>query len=226
MDKAKKYTTIVWDLDGTLMDSLQDLHDAVNYGLTACNMPLRTMAETKQSVGNGVRRLMVLSVPDGETNPRFEEAFAAFKTYYVAHCEDHTRPYAGIEETLHRLKDAGYRMALVSNKLQAGVDELYRTWFADTFAIAVGDSPALKRKPEPDMVYEALARMGVERESAVYVGDSEVDVMTARNAGLPCISVLWGYREKAFLLTQGAKHFAVTPDEIPALLVRMETEGE
>lgn len=210
--------TIIWDLDGTLMDTLQDLFLAVNHALRTHEMPERTLEEVRQSVGNGVRRLMVLSVPNGEDNPLFEDVFATFKAYYVKHCQDNTGLYTGISETLHRLKAEGFRMAIVSNKLQAGVDELYDVYFKDTIEVAIGERPEVNRKPQPDMVLFALRQMGVDKENAVYIGDSEVDIATARNAGLPCISVLWGFRSKEALINSGADTFAGKPEDICSLL--------
>lgn len=214
----RKITTIVWDLDGTLMDTLQDLHDAVNYALQKFGMPQHNIEEIRQFVGNGVRRLVQLSVPEGEENPQFEEVFAEFRAYYMVHCKDHTCLYDGIAETLRELKSLGYRMAVVSNKLQSGVDELYEQYFKETIEVAIGERPEMARKPAPDMVYAALDALGVSKEEAVYIGDSDVDVATARNSGLPCISVLWGFRSKEFLLTQGGNLFVEKPSEIIALL--------
>jgi len=210
----QKITTIVWDLDGTLMDTLQDLSDATNHALRQFGMPEHSIDEIRQYVGNGVRRLIQLAVPEGEKNPQFENVFAEFKAYYMVHCKDHTCLYDGIAETLKCLKTLGYRMAVVSNKLQSGVDELYEVYFKDSIEVAIGECPEVARKPAPDMVWKALDRMGVAREEAVYVGDSDVDVATAKNSGLPCISVLWGFRDKGFLLDHGATTFVEKPADI------------
>ena len=210
--------SIIWDLDGTLMDTLQDLSDAVNHALQQFNMPLLTIDEIRNYVGNGVRRLMILSVPDGEANPLFEEAFSSFKAYYMQHCKDHTCLYEGVAEMLKELKCRGYRMAVVSNKIQSGVDELYEEYFKDTIEVAIGERPNVARKPAPDMVYAALDALKIDKRNAVYIGDSDVDLATARNSGLPCISVLWGFRGKEFLLEHGATTFAHTPKDIPNLL--------
>ena len=208
-----KKTTIIWDLDGTLMDTLQDLANAVNHALRKFHLPEHTIEEIRQYVGNGVRRLMILSVPQGEQHPQFEEIFAEFKAYYVVHCKDNTNLYAGVAEMLRDLKQKGFRMAVVSNKLQSGVDELYEEYFKDTIEVAIGERPNVARKPAPDMVYAALKSLNVNPEEAVYVGDSDVDLATARNAGLPCISVLWGFRDKDFLLQHGATTFAEKPED-------------
>ncbi len=210
----RKINTIIWDLDGTLLDTLQDLAAAVNHALGQFGMPTLTIDQVRQYVGNGVRRLMVLSVPDGDRNPQFEAVFAEFKAYYVDHCKDNTRLYDGIAATLVELKRRGYRMAVVSNKLQSGVDELYAEYFRDTMDVAIGERPEVARKPAPDMVFAALEALSASRDEAVYVGDSDVDLATARNAGLPCISVLWGFRDRDFLLEHGATHFADSPQKI------------
>lgn len=209
-----KYKTIVWDLDGTLLDTLQDLFEATNYALRTHGLPERTLEEVRQFVGNGVRLLMIRAVPGGESHPAFEAIFATFKAYYVEHCQDHTGLYPGIEETLRALKAKGVRMAIVSNKLQAGVDQLYDELFRDWIEVAIGESPAVNRKPAPDMVEMALKKMGLTKDEIVYVGDSDVDIATARNAGIPCISVLWGFREKDFLIAHGATELISEPKEL------------
>ena len=210
----RKINTIIWDLDGTLLDTLQDLAAAVNHALVKFGMPALGIDQVRQYVGNGVRRLMVLSVPDGDRNPQFEAVFAEFKAYYVDHCKVNTCLYDGIAATLAELKRRGYRMAVVSNKLQSGVDELYDEYFRDTMDVAIGERPEVARKPAPDMVFAALKALSASREEAVYVGDSDVDLATARNAGLPCISVLWGFRDRDFLLGHGATHFVESPEKI------------
>ena len=205
---------IVFDLDGTLLNTLEDLADATNWALRKNGMPERALAEVRQFVGNGVRKLIERAVPDGEENPLFEQTFEDFKRYYVVHCQDKTSLYDGVGEMLRALKERGFKLAIVSNKLQAGVDELYDRYFRDTVAVAIGERPEIQRKPAPDMVELALRALGVAKEEAVYVGDSDVDLQTARNSGLPCISVLWGFRDRAFLEAHGATCFTATPDEV------------
>ncbi|MBR0273981.1 MAG: HAD-IIIA family hydrolase [Bacteroidaceae bacterium] len=209
---------IVFDLDGTLLNTLEDLADATNWALRKNGMPERTVEEVRSFVGNGVRKLIERAVPDGEQHPLFEQTFDDFKRYYVVHCQDKTCLYDGVAEMLQALKAADYRLAIVSNKLQAGVDELYERYFKDTVAVAIGERPELQRKPAPDMVELALRELGVTKDEAVYVGDSDVDMQTARNSGLPCISVLWGFRDKAFLEAHGATCFAATPTDVVQLL--------
>ena len=212
-NKYKKKDTIVFDLDGTLLDTLEDLTVAVNYALDLCGMPTRTIGEIRQFVGNGVKKLMIRAVPDGENNPQFEKAFEFFREYYEAHCNDKTRAYEGIPELLQELKNAGYALAIVSNKIDSAVQELNKRYFPQV-DVAVGDCEGLKRKPAPDSVFVALERLGKSKENAIYIGDSEVDIQTAKNSGLPCISVLWGFRDKTFLQEHGADIFVEKPMEI------------
>lgn len=211
-----RYNTIIWDMDGTLLDTLNDLAAAVNYTLRTYGLPLREKEDVRRLLGNGVRNLMRGAVPEGEKNPRFEDIFADFKAYYVDHCRDTTGPYEGIVETLQRLREKGVRMAVVSNKLQAGVDELWEAHFRDTIDVAIGEREGVARKPAPDMVQLALRELGAEGEGvrAVYIGDSEVDIATARNSGLECISVTWGFRDREWLEEQGAMTMADRPSDI------------
>ena len=201
--------TYIFDLDGTLLDTLDDLKEAVNYAL-------RTRDEVRAFIGNGVRLLMTRAIPGGEQNPRFEEVFATFRQYYMQHSLDTTRPYDGIPELLRELKRRGKRLAVVSNKFDAATKELIRHFFADTIEVAIGEHEVegIRKKPAPDTVIEALRQLGVGREQAVYVGDSDVDLQTARNSGLPCISVLWGFRDRDFLAANGAKTFAERPADV------------
>lgn len=209
---------IIWDLDGTLLDSLQDIHLAVNHALEGFGLPLRSRDEVRHDTGNGVRHLMAHSVPGGEAHPHFEALLQAFRAYYVVHCQDHTCPYPGVAQALRRLHAAGIPMAIVSNKLQPGVTELHRRWFADVIDVAIGEQPPMPRKPAPDMVLAAIAQLGFDPQGDLsgiyYVGDSEVDVATARNAGLPCLAVLWGFRSRDVLQDAGASLFVARPDEI------------
>lgn len=210
----RKCRAVVFDLDGTLLDTLEDLAAATNWALRQNEMPERSLAEVRQFVGNGVRILMERAVPAHTSAETFEKTFADFKAYYVEHCQDRTRLYDGIPELLSALKAKGLRLAIVSNKLQAGVDELYDRYFRDTVEVAVGERPEMKRKPAPDMVQTALRALGVTADEAVYVGDSDVDLQTAINSGLPCISVLWGFRDRDFLVAHGATTFASVPAEV------------
>lgn len=206
--------TVIFDLDGTLTDTLQDLHSSVNHALKSCGYPLRSINEVRRFVGNGVHKLIERAVPEGTGTEDTERCFGIFRDYYVVHCQDTTRLYPGIAEMLDELKARGVKMAIVSNKLQQGVDELYKRWFEETVEVAIGEREGIRRKPYPDMVHIAIDRLGVSREDCVYVGDSDVDVQTAQNAGLPCISVLWGFRDKEELEMCGATTFVERPEEI------------
>ena len=210
------YSTYIFDLDGTLLDTLGDLAASVNYALRTHAMPEHTIDDVRRFVGNGVRKLMERAIPDGGSNPDFEATFATFRQYYMAHSLDTTKPYDGIPETLEALKAKGCHLAVVSNKMMAATQELCRHFFPDIIEVAIGENEAegIRKKPAPDTVIAALRQLGVGQEGAVYVGDSDVDIETARNSGLPCISVLWGFRDRDFLLQHGAKTFISNPSEL------------
>ena len=209
------YNTFIFDLDGTLLNTLDDLAASVNYALRTHEMPERTLDEVRSFVGNGVRLLMERAIPEGTDNPRFEETFATFRQYYMDHSLDKTRPYEGIPEMIHALKQRGCRLAVVSNKFYAATQELIRHFFPEiTVAIGEHESEGIRKKPAPDTVFEALRQLGVAKEKAVYVGDSDVDLQTAHNSGLPCISVLWGFRNRDFLLAHGATTFISRPEKL------------
>ncbi len=231
------YDTYIFDLDGTLLDTLSDLAAAVNYALRSHEMPEHSLDDVRRFVGNGVRKLMERAVPDGTENPDFDAAFATFRQYYMAHSLDTTRPYEGIPEALAALKARGCRLAVVSNKMMAATQELCQHFFPDTIEVAIGENEAagIRKKPAPDTVFAALnalnalgsprSTLGYPRSnlghpslsSAVYVGDSDVDIETARHAGIPCISVLWGFRDRDFLIKHGAKTFISAPSELLSL---------
>jgi len=210
-----KRTTYIFDLDGTLLDTLQDLAAAVNYALRQNGMPEHSIDNIRSFVGNGVRKLIERAVPEGTQPSVLNEVFADFRAYYMEHSLDATRPYDGIHEMLQELKKRGCKMAVVSNKMMAATQELVAHFFPE-IEVAIGENEAagIRRKPAPDMVLEALKRLGVESDTAVYIGDSDVDIQTAKNAGVPCISVLWGFRNKDFLLEHGAERFIEKPSEI------------
>ena len=220
-EKIRKETlqAFIFDLDGTLLDTLGDLAASVNYALQTCGMPQHSIDDVRRFVGNGVRLLMERAVPDGAANPRFEEAFTTFRQHYLEHSLDTTRPYDGIMEMLQTLRQRGYRTAVVSNKFYAATQELCQHFFADSIEVAIGEHEAegIRKKPAPDTVNEALRQLGVSREHAVYVGDSDVDVATAAASGMPCISVLWGFRNREFLLAHGATQFISHPSELLTL---------
>ena len=218
------YKTYIFDLDGTLLDTLQDLADSVNYALKEHGMPTHSKDAIRGFVGNGVRLLMERAVPNGAENSMFETVFDSFRRYYMQHSLDTTRPYDGIPEVIRELKARGCQLAVVSNKMMAATQELVAHFFPE-IEVAIGEHEAagIRKKPAPDTVFEALRQLGVSgktadnttaSQEAVYVGDSDVDLATARNSGLPCISVLWGFRDKDFLLAHGATTFAEKPQDI------------
>lgn len=213
------YRAVIFDLDGTLLNTLDDLAASTNAALRQFGYPERTVEEVRRFVGNGVRLLMVRALPQGEKTPRFEEILAYFRQHYAAHCREATAPYPGIPALLARLRERGVRVAVVSNKFDAAVKDLCRAYFGGEVEVAVGESPAVAKKPAPDAVLAAMRELGVSPADTVYVGDSEVDVETARRSGLPCISVLWGFRDRAELVAHGATHFAPDTAALAALLL-------
>lgn len=214
------YQTVVFDLDGTLLNTLEDLSDSANYALAACGCPARTLEEIRTFVGNGVGKLIHRALPEG-SGPELEaKCLACFRAHYLKNMENKTAPYPGVLPMLDRLSAAGLGLAVVSNKFDGAVKELCAGYFGSRIPVAIGESPLVARKPAPDGVRRALEELGRSPASAVYVGDSEVDLMTARNAGLPCIAVSWGFRPRALLLEHGADTIADTPEELADLLLR------
>ncbi len=211
-----RYHTYIFDLDGTLLDTLTDLAASCNYALRTHGMPEHSIDDVRRFVGNGVRLLMERAVPGGAGHPDFEATFATFREHYMQHSLDTTRPYPGIPEVLAELKKRGCRLAVVSNKMMAATVELCRHFFPDTIEVAIGENDAagIRKKPAPDTVFAALKELGVEKDGAVYVGDSDVDFKTSVNAGIPCVSVLWGFRDSDFLIQHGAKTFISAPSEL------------
>lgn len=212
------YTSVIFDLDGTLLDTLGDLTAAMNRTLTRHGLPERTRQQMRTALGNGARRLMELSVPAGTDGALFEALLAEYNADYAAHCRIETAPYPGVDALLRQLHAQGRKLAIVSNKPDESVRALRTEFFADTVPIAVGEKQDIRRKPAPDTLLTAMAQLGAERASTVYVGDSEVDIATARAAGLPCISVLWGFRDRDLLEQAGAQQFAADVDELARLL--------
>lgn len=210
----KDYSTYVFDLDGTLLDTLTDLAGATNYALRTHGMPEHSVDDVRRFVGNGVKKLMERAIPGGLDNPEFDNVFATFRQYYLEHSLDNTGPYPGVMDMLAELKRRGKRMAVVSNKFYAATRELCGHFFGEYIQVAIGESETIKRKPAPDAVIAALEELGAGRDGAVYVGDSDVDIATARNSGLPCISVLWGFRDRDFLIEHGATTFITQPAEL------------
>ncbi len=204
---------ILFDLDGTLLNTLEDLKDAVNYTLSCYGCPQRSREEIRRFLGNGVRNLLERSLPGKETDPNFEEFLNTYRNYYARHNQDKTAPYPGILQALEQVK-ARYCVGIVSNKHDSAVVTMCKGYFGDVYAR--GEREGCPRKPAPDMIYAAMADLGVDR--CVYVGDSEVDLAAAKNAGVPCLTVLWGFRDKDLLESEGAKYFCENPQDMPALI--------
>lgn len=210
-----KYHTILFDLDGTLLNTLEDLTDAVNYVMDAYDFPEHSIEDVRCFVGNGIRVLMQRAIPEGEENPQFDEAFELFKRYYLAHNKVKTRPYDGIMELLGELKRRGVPMAIVSNKNQPTVEALCEEEFQGLISVAVGDGEGRARKPAPDGPMEAIRRLGISgTDGVLYVGDSEVDAQTAENAGLGCVLVTWGFRTRQEMAPYAAFPFIDRPEEL------------
>ena len=210
----KEFDTYIFDLDGTLLSTLNDLAASTNYALRWAGMPERTIEEIRMFVGNGVKLLMERAIPNGINNPKFEETYAKFREHYLEHNLDTTSPYDGIPELLRELKRRCKKLAIVSNKFYASTQDLAKHFFPETIEVAIGERETIRKKPAPDTVLEALRQLGASKEGAVYIGDSDVDIMTAKNCGLPCISVLWGFRDKDFLIQHGGTIFVNKPADI------------
>ena len=210
----KDKTGIIFDLDGTLLDTLTDLKNSLNDALARNGLPQRTTDEVRRFVGNGIATLVRRAVPDGTEDRKYDAVLRDIRQIYAVRCRDTTAPYAGIAELLHDLKQKGYRLAVVSNKPDAQVKKLCADYFGDCFSAAIGQREGVPLKPAADPLLAAMDTLGTDRDSTVYVGDSDVDILTAQNAGIPCISVLWGFRDEDFLIANGAQYFAHTPAEM------------
>ena len=208
------YDAYIFDLDGTLLDTLNDLAASTNYAMRTHHLPEHTIDEVRRFVGNGVSKLIERAVPGGKDNLLFEPALATFREHYLIHQYDTTTPYPGIMSMLRRLKEAGKATAVVSNKFDAATKALCQRFFGPLVDVAIGESASVARKPSPDTVIEALRILGIPSQGAVYVGDSEVDLATAANCHMPCISVLWGFRDRECLIGHGAKVFVAKPSDI------------
>ena len=209
-----KYMIAIFDLDGTILNTLEDLADSTNYALKTCGYPERTMDEVRQFVGNGIRKLMERAVPEGTPVEEIDRVHETFTAHYKVHCADKTRPYDGIMELLQNLKKDGCKLAVVSNKADYGVQELCKQYFDGVFDFAVGEREGIRKNPAPDSVNEVLKTLGCSRDRAVYIGDSDVDIQTAANAQMDHIIVEWGFRDIPFLISKGAKVLVEKPEEI------------
>jgi len=209
------YETIVFDLDGTLLDTLDDLWSAVNAALTICGLPLRKKEEVRSFVGNGIAKLIERAC-GGADRETIEKALTEFKKYYAAHCADKTQPYEGIIETLQALIAQGKKLAVLSNKADFAVKTLAERYFHGLILEAVGENEeaGIRKKPAPDSLFAVMERLQTTKEKTLYVGDSEVDIQTAQNAGVDCVSVVWGFKDREFLLKNGATKLVDTPKEL------------
>ncbi len=206
--------TVIFDLDGTLLNTLEDLKNSTNFALNKFNYPARTLEEVRCFVGNGVKKLIERAIPNGLNNPDFNECLDVFKKNYSENMYNNTAPYIGILKILKELKNDGYKIAVVSNKFDSAVKELCKKYFPDLVDIAIGQSETIPKKPAPDSVFEAIQELGINHCDCVYVGDSEVDVQTAKNANLPCVGVSWGFRSKDVLQNEGCKYIIDNPCDI------------
>ena len=213
------YQTAVFDLDGTLLDTLEDLYRAVNAALDRHSLPRRTRNEVRLFVGNGVELLIRRAVPAGCDEEIILSTLTDFKATYAAICKDNTKPYDGILPMLTALRDKGIRVAVVSNKFDAATKALCAEYFGDLVEVAIGERAGVRKKPAPDTVLEALKELGVTAEGAVYVGDSDVDIRTAENCGMDCLSVTWGLRDEDFLLENGAKTLVHAPSDLIPVII-------
>ena len=214
-----RYKAVVFDLDGTLLYTLEDLYLATNHGLASQGLPPRTREEVRSYVGNGYRQLFRLAAPEGTPDSVQEAALASFNEYYLVHSQDNTAPYPGISELLAHLVEQGEKLAVVSNKGDQAVQDLMHSCFPGTFGAVAGERAGVRRKPAPDTVLEVMRQLDLSADEIVYVGDSEVDVATARNVGCACIAVTWGYRTREQLLDAGATTLVDNAEELEALLI-------
>lgn len=208
--------TVIFDLDGTLLDTLDDLTNSVNYCMEKYGGPIHDREEVRGKVGNGIYVLMEKALPGGRENPRYQDCMAAFQPHYREHMLDSTKPFEGIGELLLALQRSNYKMAIVSNKFDAAVKGLNRRFFSDMIPVAIGEAEdkGIRKKPAPDTVFQAMEELGSVPEECIYVGDSDVDIRTAQNAGMPCISVTWGFKTTEFLKEHGARVIVNSPEEL------------
>lgn len=214
--------TIIFDLDGTLLNTLEDLKDSVNYALAKQNFPLRTLSEIRSFVGNGIRLLMERSVPENIDAETFEICFKDFCDYYKIHMEDKTSPYEHINEMLVNIKNEGFKTAIVTNKADFAAQDLCKRMFGDTIDLVVGSTDDRPNKPAPDGVYYALEKLNSKLENTVFVGDADTDILTANNARLQSIGVLWGFRDREVIEKEGAKYIVSTVKELEKLLISLK----
>ena len=212
------YNTLIFDLDGTLLNSLDDLADSVNHALEKLNYPLRSKEEICSFIGNGIEKLIELSVPEKTSYDKFAECLFLFKIHYSKNLKNKTKPYDGIMELLEYLKENEYKMAIVSNKFQDGVTELKDQYFSEYIQVAIGKSSERRKKPYPDSVLKAIEDLNSSKDKCLYIGDREVDFKTARNANIDFAGVAWGFRDKKILEDLGSDYIINTPNDLISIL--------
>ncbi len=214
-----KYKAVLFDMDGTVVDTIDDLRDSVDHSLKHFGMPGISKEDTLRFIGNGARRLIEQAVPEGTEEDLLEEVLKYYVNYYQAHCMVKTAPFEGVIEMMTRLKKAGIRQVIVSNKPDVAANEIAERFFGGLAEFVMGEKEGLRRKPWPDMVDAAVGRLGLSKDECLYVGDSEVDIATAKNAGVQCIPVLWGFRDRKTLEEAGAPVIAETPAELGDMII-------
>ena len=219
MNEMHMYQAVIFDMDGTILDTLDDLTHSTNYILNKYHYPLRSRDEVRQFVGNGIYRLVERAVPEGTSLQQIDQLFDEFKEHYQLHCHENTRPYEGILELIKELKEADIKVAVVSNKAHEAVVSLSEEYFEGLFDASIGEREGIRRKPSPDSINEVLNKLNIDREYAIYVGDSEVDIETAKNANMECICVSWGFRDYEQLIDSGASIIVSNTDELEALIL-------
>lgn len=208
------YKLAIFDMDGTILNTLTDIHNSINYCLLSNNLPERTIDETRSFVGNGLHKLVERAVPQGTSEEVIEKVFSELLPYYGEHSEDTTCPYEGINEAIHALREKGILTAVVSNKADFAVQTLAVKFFPGLFDMAIGEHEGFATKPSPDMVNEILSKLNINASDSVYIGDSDVDLQTAINSKMDCIAVSWGFRTREFLIEHGAECIIDSPEEL------------
>lgn len=216
------YKAAIFDMDGTILNTLQDLQNATNYALREHNFPERTYEEVRNFVGNGVQKLIERALPEGSSDETVQTVLASFKTYYKVHSTDTTAPYEGIPEAIKKLREAGIKTAVVSNKPDFGVQDLVKDFFPNLFDAALGEKAGIAKKPAPDMVNSALDSLAVSKTDSVYIGDSDVDFMTAKNSGLSFIGCSWGFKGRSFLEKLGAGTIVDNAEQLLQEILKQE----
>ncbi len=213
------YDLVIFDMDGTILDTLEDLKNSTNYALKQSGYPEHPLENIRQFVGNGIQKLIERAVPEGTSEADRQKVYEAFRAHYKVHCADNTKPYDCIPDLIIKLREAGIKTAVVSNKADPAVQDLVIEYFPNMFDVSVGEKPGVAKKPAPDAVDFVLETLSIPRERAIYIGDSDVDIATAENSHMDSIIVTWGFRDLEFLKVHGAKTIVDTTEEILELLL-------